>query len=344
MRIWPSTICGACVLSLFGSVSAMDQQAVAILRKSAQNIGQIHSIQFSVSISTKERQSGREREFDDSMVFTYASGRMRSEVHLTDRTTGEELHKVSIFDGGRYQMFDEKAGQLVLSNSPTAPMASLLYSPLELPYSFLWRKAPLSFGELRDSTTWNAVFEHCTYAGTGTVNELRCEKIRIPMLASPNHEATWLVFFAHDLNYYPVKSVLNVNGNEIRGLIEVRVHETKSSTGAETVIPTDVLFVEYSKQEKDVVSEQVELLVDSDSIKLNSEFDEDFFTIASSRAEWVIDVDAGTNLHIGGKAASLSRDSRHRWRAALAFALIAAIVTLTVAWKVWTRRRSARNA
>ncbi|MGH7138368.1 MAG: hypothetical protein ACREHD_21670, partial [Pirellulales bacterium] len=71
---------------------SMDDRAARIFQQSAQNIDLMRSVQFSASESTKLRQDGAEREFHDTMTFTFDKGRIRSEVELTDRNTGERLH------------------------------------------------------------------------------------------------------------------------------------------------------------------------------------------------------------------------------------------------------------
>ncbi|MDA1055777.1 MAG: hypothetical protein O3C40_35740 [Planctomycetota bacterium] len=323
---------------LLESAHAVDDQAVAILRKAALNIEGITSVQFSlVTKTTDHPDSPQEKSFEDSMIFTYANGKQRSEIQLTDRTTGERLHEVSIFDGSRHQMFHEHAGQLVLSNSPMAPNISLLFNPLELPYMFLSRNNPVSFAELRDSTTWNEMFEQSTYVGTEFVNDIQCEKITFPMLTSPNHEATWLVFFATRLNHFPIKSVLTSTGMAGANVIEVRAHSTLTSGDVSSVVPTEISLVEYSDDSRSIEAQRTELFVDPSSIKLNSEFDDDLFTIPVSKTQWVHDVDAGTSLHVGGETASIAQDSQRRWRAVLAFCLLVAVVAGVVAWKRWKR-------
>lgn len=323
---------------------AMDADAVAILRQSAQNYERINSVQFSAAIKTTyEPRTNGAREFEDAMVFTYAKGKQRSEVQLTDRATKERLHCLSIFDGGRYQFFDENTGELKLSNSTWMPNMSMHYNPLEMPYMFLSKTGPpVSFMELRASTTWSAVFPHAAYLGSEVVNGVRCEKLRVPSLALPTGKASWTVFFAPELNYYPIRAVAAMDKGDVLSLIEVRSHEVFSSDGVRIVIPTDILITEYPTENPSVVPEEAQLLVDRGSIKLNTEFDDDLFTVAASRAEWVYDVDAGTSLHVGGKTGSIAQESPHRWRAVGAACLIAAVVAVAgiVAWRWWKRRNA----
>lgn len=329
-------VCAGCFLAPLAPLMALDDQAVVILKKSALNMEQLHSVQLSVAINSTDRpKDGQEKTFEDSMIFTFENGKQRSEVQLTDRTTSERLHIISIFDGSRHQLFYEKSGKLTLSNSPTAPNISLLFNPLELPYLFLSNKTPVSIAELRNATTWDGMHKYCAYEGSEVVNGLRCEKVRVPVLASPNHEATCLVFFVPELNYYPIKSVLTTKDGHVIGQIDVRSHKLERCEGAELLIPTNILFVEKSEERS--VNRQTELLVKTNSIVVNTDFDDDQFTIPASRASWVYDLDAKTELKTGGRMASVSVVSQGPWRPILVFSLIAIFLAAAVAWKRWRK-------
>jgi len=316
--------CGIVLFAVVAHARAMDDRAATILHKSAQN--------------TKVRQAPQAKDrFDDSIIFTYANGRLLSEVRLTDRKTGEKLHLFSLFDGRRYHMFNETAGQLVVSNSPTTPGTTLSYTPIESPFMFLSQEVPACFDKLRNSSTWSDISRNATYLGTELVDNHLCEKVRVPVAGPNDLKAQWTVYFAPDVNYYPIKSEATVNDGEPRGGVAVRAYEVEHMPDGDCVVPTDVVLVEYSKTTPGEVAEEVELLVQSGSLKVNADFDDDLFTIAASRAEWFHDVDAQTHIHVGGKNASFSQDSRGAWRAVVA-SLVMAVVVAGVAWGLWKRR------
>ncbi|MBQ3430663.1 hypothetical protein IJG20_00995 [Candidatus Saccharibacteria bacterium] len=202
------------------------------------------------------------------------------------------LPSENAYNGDKYQLLDRiedgLGDYLSLSSSQIYATPSGTLDPLSLPYIWLFTSGQIEWSAVKDNATWENAFSKAEYLGTETVENHPCEVVRLPSV-DPNMVNT--VYFATDLNYFPVKLVAsNSDGSTddgSPGILQVVEYEQIDVDGEKLTIPTKLNFTNSRKDSEFYAVSSVNL----DSLKVNQPIDDDEFTISPTRARRVIDLD-----------------------------------------------------
>ena len=202
------------------------------------------------------------------------------------------------FDGHKYQVLDrveDGIGEILeYSVSPLLPSATGTIDPLLTPYS--WLISPedsLRWSFIKDPATWEIAFKKAEYMGSEEQEDHQYEIVQLSGIL-PNTKTK--VYFATDLNYYPLKQVTLLNDDAFYCSVEVTDFDTINFTNGLLVVPKKVQFVQEKNGKKiDGVS-----ILHSEDREIGSLIEETSFTIPVKRAKRTrnLDLPQHTSDHI----------------------------------------------
>ena len=295
LRLFTLTLFIVC--SMAGSVN-QGRADEAILKEIFQSASQmpsfLKSYQFSFTLRGGESDPPQYQKVD-----VWQSGSNIKTISTWVFPDGEKMDSLLepfeyAFNGTDYQWFSTGRTTLTFSKKCRHPTPYWTPNPLMCPYDWLMGQQA-NWSDIKDIAKWEARFKEAKYLGPKVVDGVHLEAVSFPFLRMNvgTNMGKVYVYFAKDLNYYPV---------EIRGFVEglnyglpvlrARVirYKTFDVDGMLFVFP---LSIEVHDGADDEGEELLEMYwtVDESSIKINPQLDEDMFTISPSRATTVTDYD-----------------------------------------------------
>jgi hypothetical protein len=212
----------------------------------------------------------------------------RSETGIT--LNGESLgDEISTYTGERFQTFYKDQETMALRDSSTFTNPSRVLSPLVGVFSFLAKMGmTYSWTELTAEKNIDATFKQARYIGNREYEGAECIVLDFPGVVPGFTNEVW---FSQKYEYFPVKSVASANGLTI-GVCEVkRLHEMTIDGGTRIFFPIEIIST-FDYPGRSVYSSSTSAVtIDADTVKINHEIDDDFFTLPTTIAKQVNDVD-----------------------------------------------------
>jgi hypothetical protein len=202
--------------------------------------------------------------------------------------------QISAYDSDKYQVLDRiKDGQgefLGYSSSHLLSTSSGTLDPITLPYGWLFEAGQsIEWAMVKNDMLWKNKFSKAVYLGCVQEDGHTYEVVQ---LAGVLPDTTTEVYFARDLNYYPLKTITKLKNGVSCNLGKVQQYRVFDVDGEVLVIPMEFTF---EQQTKTKTYKGLSKILD-DTLEVNLPIDDDFFTISPARTREVIDVDERARL------------------------------------------------
>ena len=279
------------VVLFIDSASSADSDSIeTVKRQSKSFVREIRSIEFaSVNVGEDENRESKEKVSRKETMRYFQSGNMfRSETGIT--LNGESLgDEILTYTGERFQAFYKDEGTMDLKDSSMFTNPSRVPSPLVLAFSFLAKRdMAYSWTEITSEKNIEDTFKQAKYIGNGEYNGDECLILQFPGVVSGFTNEVW---FSQEHGYFPVKLVVSANNSNI-GVQEVKkLHEVTLDDSTRIFIPIEIVSTFNYPGGSVYSSSTSTTTIDTDTIKINHEIDADFFTLPTTIARQVNDID-----------------------------------------------------
>ncbi|MCM8808264.1 MAG: hypothetical protein NC926_10075 [Candidatus Omnitrophica bacterium] len=277
------------IQSSFVSASEVEK----ILQIQNKYFQKLYSAEFSSKVTVVNTEEGMKKglsidKFESGMKFILKGTKYRSEVPMGDRKGSY----VSLYDGRKYQFLEirDKSILFVSDNLQSQNPYNGL-NPLLAPFMFVFQKGDIvSIESLQKPEIWSRLAKE----SVATQNTEKFGYNGISILFNKNSDFSsgkqenYEVFFAEDLNYYPI--YWKGTNHLTRTLTETKVLETKiyDKESGGIVIPIRIESNAYSENGKLLQSSTIE--IDVNTLKINQPVKDEVFTIPISQVDRYVDV------------------------------------------------------
>jgi hypothetical protein len=229
----------------------------------------------------------------DNATYYLSGNKFYSELEMSRADTNIKP-QISAYDGDKYQVLDRiknKQGEyLAHSSSHLLPTASGTLNPIILPYGWLFEAGQsIEWTKVKDESLWKNKFSNAVY-----IRQLQEDGhiYEIVKLAGVLPDTVTEVYFASDLNYYPLKTITKLKDGSPCNTGVVRRYKTFDIDGETLVIPLELSFEQQTKTKNYRGLSKIH----ENTLEVNLPLDDDFFTISPTRANEVIDIDERARL------------------------------------------------
>jgi hypothetical protein len=229
----------------------------------------------------------------DQATYYLSGNKFYSELKATRAETNIKP-KISAYDGDKYQVLDRiEKGQgefLAHSSSHLLPTDSGTLNPMILPYAWLFKAGQsIEWAKVKDESLWKDKFSTAVY-----INQLQEDghAYEIVKLDGVLPDTITEVYFASDLNYYPLKTITKLKDGSPCNRGTVQRYKTFDIDGETLVIPLEFSFEQQTKTK----TYQGLSKIHEKTLEVNLPLDDDFFTLSPTRANEVIDMDERARL------------------------------------------------
>lgn len=301
-----------------------------VLSAAAANQNSIKSYEFSGNYrDTGKLSSGIDRQF----WYRQSGDNFRMESHplrLEDREKSTEV--ISAYNGQQFQQFYPQPSLLTFSVENRFPSPYMELNPLCIPYFWVSEKPFQNWSKLQSPEMWQNIAKSARIVRRERVSSAQCVVIELnyptPLLGT---DGKLEVFLAQDCGYFPIRVQSLASSIQNHGKVEVNIldHQTIASDGRSVVMPTQIEWIEH-----DVNGELInnkKWVIEPNSIKVNTVFPEEIFTLSPSMAKTVDDYDFNMKRYIEEgiiTPASQPIESRRNYSIWLAANLVAIVVLM----------------
>lgn len=258
------------------SRAATESALVEEIRKSTlKYVRAIHSIEYEVG----ETKSSAKATSVRHLKYWQQNNMFRGESSFG----GQSGNWVSAYNGKRHQIFFEDTETLSLKDTSTIPNPTRIMGPPLLAFSWLAKSgAVFVWSDLTAEENINDQFLKAEYQESVQINGNHCFALKFPGVLE---DSVVIVWFSKEKSYYPIRHVLSKEQIPIAE-VEVTSFETVSlEDGHPVFIPTAIRGVNIRE------AESITTVISPDSLKVNRVYDEALFTIPTTQAKHVNDID-----------------------------------------------------
>jgi hypothetical protein len=190
---------------------------------------------------------------------------------------------IAAYNGRKYQTFFKETKSMTLTDTSTIPNPTRILGTPTIAFSWLakWGMT-FTWSELTSENNINAHFQKAKYIGEELVNDEVCNILEFSGVVA---KSTIRVWFAKEKSNFPIKSVLNIDGNDVAETVITSFDTVLLDDGNSIVIPTNVTGTSKFNQSKRSTS------IVSGTLKVNEKYDEALFTIPTTLVKTVNDTD-----------------------------------------------------
>jgi len=273
-----------------GTTCADSANIEAVKRQTLSFVREIHSIEFESVLMGNDvnRESGERMSRKETMRYFQSGSMFRSETGIT--LNGESLgDEISTYTGERFQVLHRNIETMTLKDESLSSNPARAVSPLVGVFSFLAKRGmSFTWVELTAEKNIEDTFKHAKYVGKRELNGAECVVLEFPGVFPSFTVEVW---FSQEKNYFPVKSISFVNGLPMGGGETKKLHGVTLDSGTRVFIPVEIVSTfNYPGRSLYRSSEQT-VTIDPRTIKINHEIDDDFFTLPTTIARHVRDID-----------------------------------------------------
>ena len=276
---------------VFENTLSADGASIEAVKKGTKSfVREIRSIEFtSVNVGEDVNRESKEKLRRKETMRYFQSGNMfRSETSIT--LNGESLgDEISTYTGKRFQAFYKDKETMALKDSSIFTNPSRVMSPLVGIFSFFAKKGMVyTWSDFTSEKNIEDTFKQAKYIGNREYNGAECIVLEFPGVAPGFTNEVW---FSQKNGYFPVKSVASANGLPL-GTVDVKkLYEVTLDGDTRIFFPVEIVLA-FNYPGSSVYSSSTSVVtVDTDTIKINHEIDDDFFTLPTTIAKQVNDID-----------------------------------------------------
>ncbi|GHT09641.1 hypothetical protein FACS1894170_00500 [Planctomycetales bacterium] len=188
------------------------------------------------------------------------------------------------YNGSKYQWYSPERSTLTFSAQCRHPTPYWIPSPLIYPYHWLAGQQA-NWSDIKNPEKWEAKFKEAKYVGKKSENGIDFEVISFPYPQDGIDKVE--VYFAKELEYYPLKSVFYKNAKPV-SYVQVLQYKAFDIDGSKLIFPQDVMVIAGESENEGI---RISIKIKEDSIEINPQIDEDLFTISPTLAKTVVDFD-----------------------------------------------------
>lgn len=287
------------LLSSWSEGAVTNERAEIVLLQQHANLTKITSLSFTAQSEMKpspaQRESAAKRlsyipdKLCGRLIFNASGLKFRSEVVTGEGSLGNARTAVWAYDGRHYQLL--KGNKLVVGDFTNSRNPYGAANPLLVPFTFAFADgSPMTLSHLQAETTWSRLAATVTACKEAEVNNHSGIELTMNIRRAQSEESeTYVVFFAEDLDYFPLRwkapgpaaggtTVLDVKSTEIVGEDADRI-----------VIPVETSSVAYAAD--GTILQSINRRIDVDSLQVNSPLRDALFAIQASEAKELVGTD-----------------------------------------------------
>ena len=169
----------------------------------------------------------------------------------------------------------------------------------------------MRWDSILDSSLWEQRFEAGTYAGQVTEDDRTFETVDFPQREGVKTPCIFKVYFAEDLQYFPLKWVRRVEGTgKAASTVEVTRFKNIELDGASIVFPLEVQ-TSITGADQMALARTISLSIEEQSLVLNEDIEPSTFNIDLPPGFEIHDMDQLPSLPIGEELTE--KPNRFRW-------------------------------
>jgi hypothetical protein len=194
---------------------------------------------------------------------------------------------ISTYNGERYQIFFKDRDVMSIKNTSAIPNPTRVTPPLIVAFSWLAKNGmTYSWMELTSEKNINEHFSKAKYIEEDSVNKEICSVLEFPGVIEGSTTRVW---FSKEKKNFPVKMLLSSDGGNFAEVSINSFESVLSDDGVAILIPTNITGLQNFNRSKSVIAASTKVV--PDSIIVNKKYDDDFFTLPTTVAKTVNDID-----------------------------------------------------
>lgn len=275
--------------------------------------------------------------FRHTLRYYQKQGRYRGELRIRSTQLKMPREYISLYDGQKYQLFEPTTGILSEASGAILPTGIMGLNPLLVPYLFLMPSAQVfEWSCLQDAALWRSQFPQGRWVEEAKEGNHTGAWVDFPCSQEPG--ATWRVFFAKELDYFPLKiRLLHSHKPERTAFVEVRDTILKENKGQRIVLPSQSVLYISDKNSNNINNITVIVEVDPDSLQINIPLSDQLFHIPETAAQRVFAVKPFSFAQ-DQQEASPVKPVYFQWLTIAAF-IACSLLPLLFAWYIRRYRR-----
>ncbi|MDR3108703.1 MAG: hypothetical protein LBU65_03305 [Planctomycetaceae bacterium] len=287
MRLKTNAFCLIFLLFFFSCSPSFCREGdlSAICQNGSLSVGRIRSYQFRCEIEARFHNPVDKPRTDIGLFWQSGDNIfVKTELFNPDNIAVDALVAGAIYtyNGSLYQWYIPGRDALSFSKQCRHPTPYWIQNPIIFPY-YWFAGERANWSELKDKERWVNLFKEARYEGKKNENNVNYEVVSLPNTRSKKRIH---VYFAKDIEYYPMKSLCGKK-NKIIFSVEVKRYNLIDVDGQKTVFPLEIVVKDGTETEGLTITSTI----DESSIKVNHNIDEDKFTLSPTMAKVVYDYD-----------------------------------------------------
>ena len=251
--------------------------SIEVIRRSTLDyVRAIHSIEYEVSetvtVDSAKNAERRLRYWQQGNMF-------RGESSFGDEDTW-----TSTYTGNRYQIFFKERDTMSLKNTSAVPNPTRIMGPPMLAFSWLAGSGmTFAWSDLTAEENINRLFSKAKYVDEEKIGSDSCTMLLFPGVVDGSTVTVW---FSKEKSCFPIKHVLMIGRRNIAEVNVTSFETVLLDGGSPILIPTGVKGTNNHNTSKVMTTSIV-----PNSLKVNQKYDDDFFTLPTTLAKTVNDID-----------------------------------------------------
>jgi hypothetical protein len=280
-----------------------DQTLEEIFFMQRHQFGRLNAIDMTYMEEFKSRSDRKDASASSDLVskhkikmrFQAEGDRFRVETGLDGTWVNPEIannvsFSISAFDLNKYQQLEKESLNLAVQNEKFTP-TDKTNLPLTWPYEFLsiGQLGVVPIEKVRDKAEWDRILSRAKISGNEVLD---CHECILVEIQSPKNKL-WRVYFAKDLEYYPIKNQTYDKGRKMQEIV-VRQVKKNVTTSGDVFIPMDIVCTQFGAITNKKLFEW-KYLIEEETLSVNNDIPDEIFTIPLYMANSFEDIDNKEN-------------------------------------------------
>lgn len=273
--------------------SAEAATTIARMHASIRSVSSIQFVTHNSHVSYKD--SRKVRELRSSFSCAIEGNKFRAESELNDNITGKSHKSTIAFNGDRYQQFNNSTSSLELVSKPPKSTLSQVI-PITLPYFFIYSHDDhFDYATLANTPNWDIIARTAKIVGNLKVNNQECNVIEV-IRPQPTGALIFRIYAAPGLENLPLE--YDISGPDYAAKMKTHEYKIVETERGRVVLATNTKLEEFDGK-SNLVAETTSA-IDLDTLIVNHDIPDAFFTLDKSLAKIIVDGDEGKVIRQAG--------------------------------------------
>ncbi|GHT47333.1 hypothetical protein FACS189454_09650 [Planctomycetales bacterium] len=272
-------LCTACLFVVHERIAVAENTAVIdVIRKDVlAYIRSIHSLEYEIDDDDGSGKNGTRH-----LKYWQQGNMFRGESFSTKWEPW-----ISTYNGVRYQIFFKEREMMSLKNTSTIPSPTRVIGPPVIAFAWLAKSGmTFTWSDLTSEKNVNEHFLKAKYIGEEYLDSNVCTVLEFAGVIEGSVTKVW---FSKGKSNFPIKTLLSMGNHNTAETTITSFESVQTDDGVSVLTPTGVAGMNNFNQSKPAVIRKTSVV--QGTLKVNKKYDEDFFTLPTTLAKTVNDID-----------------------------------------------------